>query len=327
VSDGRRTALSVGAGSVAVVVVLLLGGYAFGWGWTGYRNQTGEVNKLWDWLTLLLQPLTLALLPLWLRSGARRRRDWLVLGTAAAVVFLVLVVGGYRLGWSWTGFAGNTLWDWLKLFLMPFLLPLVLLLMVPAEEDHTVLVPPTPAPPPARRSSVSPLVAAVAAALVAGVLVAAGFGLGRGAGTPYAADSAGGAGQASIVQRVMVTARDPYWTDTAVAVRRGERVTVTASGRVLAHPSWPWAGPTGRNHAGARSMRPGLPHVALLAMVGRPGAAIRLDSPRGAGSAMLVGSHRTLDMPADGELFLGVNDRKTSDNSGYFAAQLILAGR
>jgi hypothetical protein len=157
VSDGRRTALRVGAGSVAVVVVLLLGGYAFGWGWTGYRNQTGEVNKLWDWLTLLLQPLTLALLPLWLRSGARRRRDWLVLGTAAAVVFLVLVVGGYRLGWSWTGFAGNTLWDWLKLFLVPFLLPLVLLLMVPAEEDHTVLVPPTPAPhrradPPSRHS-------------------------------------------------------------------------------------------------------------------------------------------------------------------------------
>jgi hypothetical protein len=62
-------------------------------------------------------------------------------------------------------------------------------------------------------------------------------------------------------------------------------------------------------------------------MVGRPGAAIRLDSPRGADSAMLVGSHRTVDMPADGELYLAVNDRKTSDNSGYFAAQLDLAGR
>jgi hypothetical protein len=33
------------------------------------------------------------------------------------------VVAGYALDWRWTGFRGNTFWDWLHLLLVPFLLP------------------------------------------------------------------------------------------------------------------------------------------------------------------------------------------------------------
>ena len=54
-------------------------------------------------------------------SGASILR---LLGASAAVAFAITVVGGYELGWTWTGFAdNNTVWDWLHLLLVPFLLP------------------------------------------------------------------------------------------------------------------------------------------------------------------------------------------------------------
>jgi hypothetical protein len=37
------------------------------------------------------------------------------------------VIGGYALGWSWTGYAGNTLWDWLIMLLVPLVFPTILL--------------------------------------------------------------------------------------------------------------------------------------------------------------------------------------------------------
>ena len=48
-----------------------------------------------------------------------------VLGVLA--VFAAFVLGGYLGGWSWTGFAGNTLWNWLQLLLLPLLLPTVVI--------------------------------------------------------------------------------------------------------------------------------------------------------------------------------------------------------
>ena len=76
-----RSARLVAAGLIAFLVVtslLLLGGYLFDWRWTGSRTKKGP-KELWDWLTLLLQPFALLLVPLWLRAGSRRTRDWLVL--------------------------------------------------------------------------------------------------------------------------------------------------------------------------------------------------------------------------------------------------------
>jgi hypothetical protein len=40
--------------------------------------------------------------------------------------FAVLVTAGYGFDWGWTGFPGNTLWDWLHLVLVPFVLPVAL---------------------------------------------------------------------------------------------------------------------------------------------------------------------------------------------------------
>ena len=36
------------------------------------------------------------------------------------------MIGGYALRWTWTGYAGNTLWDWLQLLLVPLLFPTLL---------------------------------------------------------------------------------------------------------------------------------------------------------------------------------------------------------
>jgi hypothetical protein len=51
--------------------------------------------------------------------------DWLQLLalTAAGSALGLLVIAGYAFDWDGTGFRGNTFWDWLHLLLVPFLLP------------------------------------------------------------------------------------------------------------------------------------------------------------------------------------------------------------
>jgi hypothetical protein len=83
---------------------------------------------LWDWLELLVLPLVVATLPVWVELSTPPA--WFrVGGLAALVVFGAIVVAGYTLHWRWTGFQGNTLFDWLHLLVAPLLLPLV---VVPA---------------------------------------------------------------------------------------------------------------------------------------------------------------------------------------------------
>ncbi len=117
-TQGRiwRVTLSASALGFAVVVV---GGYAFNWGWTGFRG-----NTLWDWMTLLFIPATVALLPVWYETHATLRRRWLVGSTLALAALAVVVLGGYAGSWAWTGFSGNTLYDWLDLLMVPLLLPI-----------------------------------------------------------------------------------------------------------------------------------------------------------------------------------------------------------
>lgn len=73
------------------------------------------------------------LLPLVLATGslevgrARPGRRQLVAAAIAGVLFAALVAGGYLVPWRWTGFRGNTVWDWIRLLLLPILLPTVVL--------------------------------------------------------------------------------------------------------------------------------------------------------------------------------------------------------
>jgi hypothetical protein len=109
-----------GAGFVTVFALLVLVGYLVPWAWTGFAG-----NTLWNWLELIALPAAVALTPLLgeLRAKWRRGHSLIALGGIGA--FAALVLAGYLAKWGWTGFRGNTLWDWLHLLLLPLLIPAV----------------------------------------------------------------------------------------------------------------------------------------------------------------------------------------------------------
>ena len=123
----RDTRVHPNTKAAAAAVLTLLGivvvlGYTVPWAWTGFRG-----NTLWDWINLVLLPLSLLAIPrlLELREGWGTRHS--VVAFTAAAAFGALVLGGYLGTWGWTGFTGNTLWDWLNLLFLPLLVPTVLL--------------------------------------------------------------------------------------------------------------------------------------------------------------------------------------------------------
>ena len=116
----RRTALAA-AGAVALAVILW-GGYTRRWPWTGINGGTAT---LWDWLHLVLLPLAAAALPTWFRHDTRVHARSKRLATAALAIFAVVVILGYAVPWGWTGFRGNTVWDWFNLVFLPLTLVLI----------------------------------------------------------------------------------------------------------------------------------------------------------------------------------------------------------
>lgn len=118
-SRGRKqAALALLGGFVGLV----LAGYLIPWGWTGFRG-----NSLWDWINLLLLPLVVATFPLWPEIREELGMHHRVLLALILAGFGAAVIGGYALGWGWTGFRGNTLWDWLHLLVLPLAFPTLLL--------------------------------------------------------------------------------------------------------------------------------------------------------------------------------------------------------
>jgi hypothetical protein len=89
--------------------------------WTGFSG-----NKLWDWLHLLLPPLAVASLPLLPKHRPAPTRRQTAAGVSTIAAAALIAIGGYRWGWNWTGFQGNTLWDWFNLLLLPIAVPVLL---------------------------------------------------------------------------------------------------------------------------------------------------------------------------------------------------------
>jgi len=109
----RQIALAV---LVAGFTVLVIVGYVADVRWTGFPG-----NKLWDWFGLIFLPLSLAAVRAW-RKLHRKITPLQLAGISGVLVaFGLLIAGGYALHWKWTGFAGNTLWDWVQLLLAPIL--------------------------------------------------------------------------------------------------------------------------------------------------------------------------------------------------------------
>jgi hypothetical protein len=136
----RETRLRPGhrwAGSAAVLcfVAVVAAGYTIPWGWTGFVG-----NRLWDWLELLALPLAVTLIPVM----DEIRLTWTRRDSIAAAIALAglaaIVIGGYVGDWTWTGFRGNTLWDWLHLLLLPLLLPTVIVPRLVPKMKATLIV-------------------------------------------------------------------------------------------------------------------------------------------------------------------------------------------
>ena len=99
-----------------------------------------------------------------------------------------------------------------------------------------------------------------------------------------------------------------HWVDTGLTVQRGDRVAFNGSGRVqLSANANDTAGVAG-SETGRRPTGP-MPALLAGALIGRIGPV----------SMFAIGNQTNeLTMPADGRLFLGVNDDEVSDNRGQF---------
>jgi len=118
----RPGRVGVSAAVAAIVAVVLWGGYGRHWPWMGISGRTAT---LWDWLHLLLLPAAFGLLPLLLSRRTRMRPRRKLLALVATVVLALIVAAGYAVPWSWTGFEGNRLWDWLELLALPLAVAMV----------------------------------------------------------------------------------------------------------------------------------------------------------------------------------------------------------
>src|SRR3954454_1482939 len=118
ISPARRAAYGIAVIGFAIFVVV---GYAVPLHWSGFGGR-----KLWDWLTLLLLPATLVTVQTWSSTRRTLRVHHRVGLGALGVAWILTVIGGYFWAWNWTGYEGNTLWDWLQLMLLPLIFPTIL---------------------------------------------------------------------------------------------------------------------------------------------------------------------------------------------------------
>jgi hypothetical protein len=102
------------------------------------------------------------------------------------------------------------------------------------------------------------------------------------------------------------------WTSTGMNVNRGERIAFEASGDIRIGPNV-GAGLDGNPDLARRLTYP-VRSMAAGALIGRVG-----NSP-----PFAIGSNREpIVMPASGQLSLGVNDDRFTDNSGWFTVRVI----
>lgn len=110
-------------------------------------------------------------------------------------------------------------------------------------------------------------------------------------------------------------------TDTGIDLRAGDRVTITATGKVVAGRRAGEVGPEGGAATGVGALfgtRP-VPEAGVGALIGY----IRLTNGQ-AVAPFFVGSQQTITAQADGRLILLINDDNYADNGGSFNVRLVV---
>lgn len=96
------------------------------------------------------------------------------------------------------------------------------------------------------------------------------------------------------------------WTDTGITVRRGERLVVNPTGNINVGPGLS-AGVNGTSATSSNNYP--VKSAAAGTLIGRVGN----------GAAFVIGSQTEVTIPANGRLYLGVNDDNFGDNNGFFS--------
>jgi hypothetical protein len=110
-------------------------------------------------------------------------------------------------------------------------------------------------------------------------------------------------------RRFTVSSKE-QWTPTGITFRRGEPISVTATGEIkIGGAGNPTASPAGTGEMHQANPIPGAPTGALIGRIGN-------DRP------FLIGNQDRVQSPAEGQLFLGVNDSHVQDNEGTFQVEI-----
>ena len=115
----------------------------------------------------------------------------------------------------------------------------------------------------------------------------------------------------------LVVAANREWTPTNITVRRGETVTFQSTGQIrLSGDRRDLASINGSLNQRYAAGSP-LPQFLAGALIGRIGN----------GQPFAIGSQTTIEMPASGILYLGINDDNVSDNAGHFNVEVTRRSR
>ena len=124
------------------------------------------------------------------------------------------------------------------------------------------------------------------------------------------------------LERVVdVPGNQPRGVDTAIDLRTGDQVTISASGNVTAGRRAGVVSPEGGRQGAAGvfgASRYPVPTAGVGALIG-----YIVSSDGQASQPFLIGSQLTFTTPVDGRLYLMVNDDNYSDNSGSFSARIV----
>jgi hypothetical protein len=102
------------------------------------------------------------------------------------------------------------------------------------------------------------------------------------------------------------------WTDTGLTVRKGDRIAFSTTGQVAIRQGGDMVNAEG-SPTESRTGAP-IPAMGVGGLIGRVGTGAPF--PIGAGS-------QPITMPANGKLYLGINDAGVADNSGAFIVTIV----
>lgn len=111
------------------------------------------------------------------------------------------------------------------------------------------------------------------------------------------------------------------WTSTNLTVRQGQTVWFDASGQVET-ANGAIGGPSGNNRSDRGSPIPSAQMGALLGRIVQPGRSVSARGTTAGAQPFVIGDQRSVEMPADGVLYLGVNDSGLKDNKGSFQVRI-----